>query len=106
MRLLKRKANVTGRREEVQLPPVWTGHADYVNPFEFITFMRLAGGLSFDIMLEAKVKDLALLRLRRDLQRYAPDIASRFGLAGRLEQETGDETIANDEEMVVEQAEV
>jgi UV DNA damage endonuclease len=30
--------------------------------------------------LEAKSKDLALLRLRRDLQRYAPDVANRFGL--------------------------
>jgi UV DNA damage endonuclease len=106
MRILKRKAAGTRRTEEVQLPPVWTGHADYVNPFEFITFMRLAGELSFDIMLEAKVKDLALLRLRRDLQRYAPDIASRFGLAGIREREAGDEAVANDEDTVVEAAEV
>jgi len=34
----------------------------------------------FDVMLEAKSKDLALLRLERDLQRYAPDVAKRFGL--------------------------
>jgi hypothetical protein len=26
-------------------------------------------------MLEAKAKDLALLRLREDVQRYAPDLA-------------------------------
>ena len=32
-------------------------------------------------MLEAKAKDLALLRLRADLLRYAPDVAARFGLA-------------------------
>ena len=31
-------------------------------------------------MLEAKSKDLALLRLRRDLPRYAPDVAVSFGL--------------------------
>jgi UV DNA damage endonuclease len=42
--------------------------------------MRLLEGLEFDVMLEAKSKDLALLRLRRDLQRYAPDVATRFGL--------------------------
>jgi len=45
----------------------------------------------FDVMLEAKVKDLALIRLRPDLLRYAPDVAARFGLsaaeAPRLEQE-------------------
>ncbi len=80
MRTVKRKVTGTGRSEEVQLPPVWTGHADYLNPFEFINFMRVAGGLRFDVMLEAKVKDLALLRIRRDLARYAPDIAERFGI--------------------------
>ena len=32
-------------------------------------------------MIEAKSKDLALLRLRRDLARYAGDVAARFGLA-------------------------
>ena len=31
-------------------------------------------------MLEAKAKDLALLRLRPDFLRSAPDMATRFGL--------------------------
>ena len=31
-------------------------------------------------MLEAKAKDLALVRLRRDLIRYAPEVATRFGV--------------------------
>ncbi len=44
--------------------------------------MRLAEGLDFDVMLEAKAKDLALLRLRADLARYAPDVAARFGIDG------------------------
>ena len=42
--------------------------------------MRDAAGLEFDVMLEAKAKDLALLRLRADLLRYAPDTAARFGI--------------------------
>ena len=42
--------------------------------------MRAARGLVFDVMLEAKAKDLALIRLRPDLLRYAPDVAARFGL--------------------------
>ena len=81
MRTLKRQVAGTRRTEEVQLPPIWTGHADYLNPFEFITFMRTAGDLVFDVMLEAKVKDLALRRIRQDLQRYGPALALRFGLA-------------------------
>jgi len=54
----------------------WSYHSDYVNPFEFIDFLRLAQGLpKFDVMLEVRAKDLALLQLRQDLARYAPDIA-------------------------------
>jgi UV DNA damage endonuclease len=57
-------------------PPIWTRHSDYIHPFEFIAFLREAAGLRpFDVMLEAKAKDLALLRLREDVQRYAPDLA-------------------------------
>jgi UV DNA damage endonuclease len=80
MREIKRKNRKTGKNETVLQPPIWTGHADFLNPFEFITFMRMAHDLDFDVMLEAKSKDLALQRIRRDLQRYAPDVAPRFGL--------------------------
>jgi UV DNA damage endonuclease len=48
--------------------------------------MRMAEGLEFDVMLESKAKDLALLRLRSDLSRYAPDVARRFGLDGDREE--------------------
>jgi UV DNA damage endonuclease len=34
--------------------------------------MRQLGGLEFDVMLEGKAKDLALLRLRSDLSRSLP----------------------------------
>lgn len=81
MRLTKRRNRASGKLEDAFLPPIWTGHADYLNPFEFISFMRgPAADLEFDVMLEAKLKDLAVLRVRRDLQRYAPDLAPRFGL--------------------------
>jgi UV DNA damage endonuclease len=72
------KANA--RVKTVLRPPVWTGHADFTNPFEFATFMRTANGLVFDVMLEGKSKDLALMKLRGDLLRYAPDVAARFGI--------------------------
>ncbi len=84
LREIKRKNRKTGKHETVLQPPIWTGHADFLNPFEFITFMRMAHDLDFDVMLEAKSKDLALLRIRRDLLRYAPDVAPRFGLAPDL----------------------
>ncbi|WP_435017739.1 UV DNA damage repair endonuclease UvsE [Tundrisphaera sp. TA3] len=80
MREMKRKDRKTGKPTTVLMPPVWTGHADFVNPFEFVTFLRIVDGIEFDIMLEAKSKDLALLRVRKDLIRYAPEMAPRFGL--------------------------
>jgi len=65
----------TGRRVQVLQAPLWTRHSDYIHPFEFVDFVRAAQGLrDFDVMLEAKAKDLALLRLRADLARFAPDL--------------------------------
>jgi UV DNA damage endonuclease len=58
-----------GRRVErrVVLPQL-RAHADLVDPTGFARFMREAGGgRDFDVMLEAKAKDLALLRLREQL---------------------------------------
>jgi UV DNA damage endonuclease len=60
------------------LAPQAGQHADYINPFEFAALIAAARGLPpFDIMLEAKAADLALLRLREDLRRYAPEAASQ-----------------------------
>ncbi len=80
MRELKRKNPKTGRKKAVLVAPVWTGHADFIHPFDFINFFRSYPDLEADVMLEAKAKDLALIRLRHDLARYAPDVAQRFGL--------------------------
>jgi UV DNA damage endonuclease len=81
MREVKRKDRSTGRSKTVRIAPIWTGHADYVHPFEFVGFMRDVGDLDFDVMLEAKMKDFALIRLRPDMLRYAPDVAAQFGLS-------------------------
>ncbi|HEX8579131.1 MAG TPA: UV DNA damage repair endonuclease UvsE, partial [Allosphingosinicella sp.] len=76
------------RVKTVLVPPIWTGHSDFTNPFEFATFMRMAEGLEFDVMMEGKAKDLSILKLRPDLLRFAPDVAERFGIcpsdAGKL----------------------
>jgi UV DNA damage endonuclease len=58
-----------GRRvvERLVLPQI-RAHADLIDPIGFEAFLRYeAGGRDFDIMLEAKGKDLALLRLREGL---------------------------------------
>jgi UV DNA damage endonuclease len=52
----------------------------FYQPFEFAAFLAAAHGLPpFDVMLEAKAADLALLRLREDLGRYAPELANVVG---------------------------
>ena len=81
--LLKAPVKATARVKTVLRPPIWTGHADFTNPFEFATFMRMAEGLFFDVMMEGKSKDLSLLRLRPDLLRFAPDVAARFGITDK-----------------------
>ncbi len=80
LREIKRKNRKTKKIETVLQPPIWTGHADYNNPFETITFLRSIAHLEADVMLEAKAKDLALLRLRNDLARYAPELAGRYNV--------------------------
>jgi UV DNA damage endonuclease len=60
--------------------PELRAHADLVDPIAFELFLRhTAKGLAFDVMLEAKAKDLALLRLRDQLA------ARGLRLAGRPE---------------------
>lgn len=76
----QRKNKTTGKKEDYVQGPVWTNHADYINPFEFANVLRTVPDAVFDVMLECKLKDMALLRLRDDLPRYAPDVARRFGL--------------------------
>jgi len=90
LREVKRAVRGTRKKKIVLLPPVWTGHADFTNPFEFARFMQDAAGLEFDVMLEGKAKDISLAKLRPDLLRYAPDVAARFGVvpaAARLLEE-------------------
>ena len=62
--------------------PLPNQHSDFINPFECIDLLRTARALGlreFDVMLEAKAKDLALLRLREQIARYAPELAPLVG---------------------------
>jgi UV DNA damage endonuclease len=60
---------VTRGKKEVLAPPLLSQHADYVHPWEFAGFLREVGPEPFDVMLEAKMKDVALLKLRDDLDK-------------------------------------
>lgn len=57
-------------KKEVPAPPLLSQHADYVHPWEFAAFLRAAGPVEFDVMLEAKMKDAALLKLRGDMEKH------------------------------------
>jgi UV DNA damage endonuclease len=100
MREVSRKDKKTGKKKTVLQPPVWTGHADYTHPFEFIGFLRQMPDLDCDIMLEGKAKDLALIRLRNDILRYAPDLAPRLGLELQSAPEPEPEEIAVEPELL------
>lgn len=80
LRYLYRR-NAQQEQERYLAMPLPNQHSDFLNPFEFIDFIRSvhAHGLRpFDLMLEAKAKDLALLRLRAQLAEYAPDLTPFF----------------------------
>lgn len=62
-------------------PPRLNRHSHYINPFTITSFLRdLPRMRDFDIMLEAKACDLALLQLRRYLHTRAPDVVDRYHL--------------------------
>src|SRR4051795_9725185 len=66
---LEERRRKAGRRiERSWVLPQLRAHADMIDPIAFEQFVReTAAGLDFDVMLEAKGKDLALERLREQL---------------------------------------
>jgi UV DNA damage endonuclease len=66
--LEERRRKVGRRVQRTLIAPPQRAHADLVDPLAFEQFLTsTAAGLDVDIMLEAKGKDLALLRLREQL---------------------------------------
>ena len=75
LRAVHRLDEVSGRRKWFLTPPRSGHHADFLSPWEFAAFARAGSGLrDFDVLLEAKAGDLALLRLREDLARFIPAV--------------------------------
>jgi UV DNA damage endonuclease len=59
---------IVGRGKNARLEaPLLRQHADFIDPFTFAGFVSALADADFDVMLEAKAKDLALLKLRTDL---------------------------------------
>jgi UV DNA damage endonuclease len=64
----ERRKRVGRRVERSLVLPELRAHADLIDPISFEHFIGETGnGMEFDVMLEAKAKDLALLRLREQL---------------------------------------
>lgn len=74
------KVHLSSPRTEVRIAasqrhlalPTWREHSDLINPFELIRLAQIPALRPFDLMLEAKAGDLALLRARQDLARWLP----------------------------------
>ncbi len=86
---VEERVKKVGRRVERSLVlPQLRSHADLIDPIAFEAFVtETADGLALDVMLEAKAKDLALLRLREQLaargvalddRRYPDPLAGSF----------------------------
>jgi UV DNA damage endonuclease len=77
MRIVERRASRDRSTSPQLRAPRPTQHADFADPFQFIDFFSTAKQVveqEFDVMLEVKGKDLAVLRLREDLMRFAPNL--------------------------------
>jgi UV DNA damage endonuclease len=82
----ERRVRVGRRMERRLVFPQLRAHADLVDPIGFENFLRdTARGRDFDVMLEAKAKDLALQRLRAQLaERGVPTRDGRLELRPRV----------------------
>lgn len=79
LRAVERLDPQTAKLRWVLSPPRPGHHADFLNVWEFAHFITAATiSRTFDVMLEAKAGDVALLRLRHDLARYCPHVAVLF----------------------------
>jgi UV DNA damage endonuclease len=86
---MRPKVHLSTARSEAHLVPAQSGqtarilpprpgqHADFVASSDMLSLLQAARGLgNFDVMLEAKAGDLALLRLRAEFAQVAPHLAS------------------------------
>jgi UV DNA damage endonuclease len=65
--IIRRDRSTGERRVHITDPLAWQ-HADLIDPDEFLSLLQETEGLRYDVMVEAKQKDVAVLKLRADLQ--------------------------------------
>ncbi len=81
------KVHVSSPRTELRLvggsprPPLLDQHADFLSPWDLLALLD-AANRPLDIVVEAKAKDLAVLWVRRALERIAPDVCLAEGNGG------------------------
>lgn len=68
-----RIGTTTAGRPRLDLPD-WHEHSDFAHPFDLIGLLRTPTLRPYDLMLEAKAGDLAVLRARDDIARFAPEL--------------------------------
>jgi UV DNA damage endonuclease len=70
-RLISRRDKSTGKRVQSEAAPLASQHADMIDTAVFAPFVNAVTescSLAFDVMCEAKAKDLAVLQLKQELQ--------------------------------------
>lgn len=68
-RVITRRDRETGERVVTEAPALAFQHAPWVDPDEFAAFRDETAGIrEYDVMVEAKQRDLAMLKLRADLR--------------------------------------
>ncbi len=70
-RVIERRDKKSGEVKAYEVAPLMRQHADYIDPDVFIPFARKVkemGCPEFDVMCEAKSKDLAVLQLKENLR--------------------------------------
>jgi UV DNA damage endonuclease len=81
-RVIERRDKTTGKRVKTLSAPLASQHADNIDVEVFVSFARAVrkrcnsdeNDVPFDVMCEAKAKDLAVLQLREDLRKMVPEI--------------------------------
>ena len=74
-----RKVKEGRRTIEVPTPPQLRAHADMIDPVAFSWFLdHVKKYVEVDVMLEAKAKDVALITLRRQLDRLTAADSERI----------------------------
>jgi UV DNA damage endonuclease len=75
LRVVRKRVRGQRRAREELVAPLLEQHADFATPWDLLELLDAARA-PLDVMVEAKAKDIAVVWLRRQLLRVAPDVAA------------------------------